>query len=119
MNDKNWSPMNFEETANEIDEEDNQISGNQTDKYKQYGRPYLVASGFEEGIKYYIFTMSPTMAKVASEADFIQCDITYDDCRDYPYIFNAVAFNKVSMEWVVVARLRLDAQSASAYALAF
>ena len=120
MNDKNWSPMNFEETANEIDEEDNQISGhgNQIDKYKQYGRPYLVTSGFEEGIKY-IFTMSPTMAKFVSEADFIQCDITYDDCRDYPYIFNAVAFNKVSMEWMVVARLRLDAQSASAYALAF
>ena len=63
--------------------------------------------------------MSSTMAKVASEADFIQCDITYDDCRDYPYIFNAVAFNKVSMEWMVVARLRLDAQSASAYALTF
>ena len=59
------------------------------------------------------------MAKVASEADFVQCDITYDDCRDYPYIFNTVAFNKVSMEWMVVARLRLDAQSASTYALAF
>ena len=28
------------------------------------------------------------MAKIASEADFIQCDITYDDCKDYPYIFN-------------------------------
>lgn len=110
--------MSFEETANEIDEEDNQRSGSQIDKYKQYGRPYLVASGFEEGVKY-IFTMSPIMAKVASEADFIQCDITYDDCRDYPYIFNAVAFNKVSMEWMVVARLRLDAQIASAYALAF
>ena len=68
MNDKNWSPMNFEETANEIDKEDNQISGCQMDKYKQYGRPYLVASGFEEGIKY-VFTMSPIMAKVASEAD--------------------------------------------------
>ena len=102
--------MNFdhEETANEINEEDNQISGCQMDKYKQYGRPYLVASGFEEGIKY-VFAMLPIMAKVASEADFIQCDITYDDCRDYPYIFNAVAFNKVSMEWVVIARLRLDA----------
>ena len=118
MSDKSWSPMSFEETANEIDEEDNQRSGSQIDKYKQYGRPYLVASGFEEGVKY-IFTMSPIMAKVASEADFIQCDITYDDCRDYPYIFNAVAFNKVSMEWMVVARLRLDAQTASAYALAF
>ena len=62
-------------------DEDNQIGGNQADKYKQYGSPYLVASGFEEGI--YIFTMSPTMAKVASEADFVQCDITYDDCTDY------------------------------------
>ena len=29
-----------------------------------------------------IFTMSPWMFKVASEADFLQCDITYDDCRD-------------------------------------
>ena len=120
LNDKNWSPMSFEKTADEIDDEDDQISGSQANKYKytNYGRPYLVASGFEEGIKY-IFTMSPIMAKVASEADFIQCDITYDDCRDYPYIFNAVAFNKVSMEWMVVARLRLDAQTASAYALAF
>ena len=62
--------------------------------------------------------MSPIMAKVAREADFIQCSVTYDDCRDYPYIFNAVAFNKVSMEWMVVACLRLDAQTASAYALA-
>ena len=118
LNDKQWSLMNFEETADEIDEEDNRISGSETDKYKQYGRPYLVASGFEVGIKY-IFTMSPTMAKVACEADFIQCDITYDECRDYPYIFNAVAFNKVSMEWMVVARLRLDAQTALAYSLAF
>ena len=25
--------------------------------------------------------------------------------KDYPYIFNAVAFDKISMEWMVVARL--------------
>ena len=55
------------------------------------GRPYLVACGIEDGIKF-IFTMSPVMDKIASEADFIQCHITYDDCKDYPYIFNAVAF---------------------------
>ena len=61
----------------------------------------------EEGIKY-IFTMPPAMVKVASEAVFLHCDITYNDCTDYPYIFNAVAFDKVSMQWIVVARIRLN-----------
>ena len=59
------------------------------------------------------------MAKVASEAEFIQCDITYDDIQEYPYIFNAVAFNSMSMEWMVIARVRLNRQTAEAYALAF
>ena len=119
--DKGWSPINFEEVADVIDEADNRISGDEQDKlkrYKHHGRPYLVASGFEDGIKY-IFTMSPVMAKVASEADFIQCDITYDDCKDYPYIFNAVAFNKVTMEWMVVARIRLNKQDTFGYGIAF
>ena len=71
-------------------------------KYKKHGRPYLVSAGIEEGIRY-IFTMLPLMAKVASEAEFIQCDIMYDDIQEYPYIFNAVAFNSVSMEWMVIA----------------
>ena len=37
-------------------------------EYKRNGRPYLVACGIEDGIKF-IFTMSPVMAKIASEAD--------------------------------------------------
>ena len=59
------------------------------------------------------------MTKVASEADFLQCDITYDSCKDCPYIFNVVAFDKVTMEWLVVASLRLDKQDSFAYGLAF
>ena len=54
--------MNFEEVADSIDEEDNQYSDDneeKSSKYKEY-RPYLVASGYEDGIKY-IFTMSPLM----------------------------------------------------------
>ena len=49
------------------------------------------------------------MTKVATESDFIQCDITYDECKQYPYI---------PQLWVV-ARVRLDKQTAEAYALAF
>ena len=103
--------MNFEEVADAVDKEDSEVGGSETgelNEYKRYGRPYLVASGIEDGIKF-IFTMSPVMAKIASEADFIQCDITYDDCKDYPFI--AVAFDKVSMEWMVIGRVRLDSQA--------
>ena len=37
----------------------------------------------------------------------------------YKYLFHAVAFNHVTMEWMVVARVWLDQQTASAYGLGF
>lgn len=39
--------------------------------------------------------------------------------KDYPYIFNAVAFNFTSMEWMVIGQVRLDKQNKEAYSLAF
>ena len=59
------------------------------------------------------------MSKVASEADFLQCDITYDDCKEHPFLFNAVAFDHTAMEWVVVGRVRLGSQSSASYALCY
>lgn len=59
------------------------------------------------------------MAKVASAADFLQCDITYDELSAYPYLFNAVAFNTATMEWMVIARIRLSKQNAAAHCIAF
>ena len=121
LKDRNWLPMNFEEVADKIDDEDNQFCDDgqaSLAEYKKHGRPYLVASGYEDEIKF-VFTMSPVMIDVIAEAEFIQCDITYENCKDYPYIFNAVAFNKVTMEWMVVARLRMSKQNAVAYSLAF
>ena len=63
--------------------------------------------------------MSPIIQIILASSDFIQCDITFNDCTDYPYIFNAVAFNNVTMELMVIGRLRLNKQNASAYCLAF
>ena len=48
---------------------DSELGGDEGKKFRKYGRPYLVASGIDNGIKF-IFTMSPYMSKVASEADF-------------------------------------------------
>ena len=53
--------------------------------YEKYGRRYLVSASIEEGIKY-IFTMTPLMMKVANSAEFMQCDITYDETREYPML---------------------------------
>ena len=119
---KQWSPTDFEEVANEIDEADISKSADSQERiqiYKRYGRPYLVAAGIEDGIKF-IFTMTPLMAKIAAVSEFIQTDITYnDESREYPYLFNAVAFDQITMEYTVIARVRLSQQSAEAYALSF
>ena len=121
LTNKCWSPLDFEEVADAIDREDNELSGDAKEKlalYIKHGRPYLIAGGIENGVRF-LFTMSPLMSKIAASSEFIQCDITYDDCKDYPYIFNAVAFNTQMMEWMVVGRVRMNKQNSGAYALAF
>ena len=66
--DKNWSL--FEEVADVIDKEVNEIGDEELTMYKKHGRPYLVSTGMENGIKH-IFTMPPFMSQIASQADFI------------------------------------------------
>lgn len=63
--------------------------------------------------------MNPFQCKVLSTAEFTECDLTYNESIEYPYLFNAVAFNDDTMEWVVVARVRLDKEGAKGYGLAY
>lgn len=121
LRDKSWSPCNLEDATVAIDEEDHEKAHdtNQNDKYSKYGHPYLVSAGVESGIKY-SFIMSPLMAQLLSQTQFLQTDITYNDNTDlYPYLFNAVAFNDITMDWMVVCRVWLNTQSNLGYKLAF
>ena len=52
--------------------------------------------------------MTPLMAEIAATADLIQTDITYDHMQGYKYLFHAVAFNHVTMEWMIIARIAMD-----------
>ena len=81
-------------------------------------RPYLVSAGIDNGVNY-IFVMTPLMAEIAATADFIQTDITYDHMQCYKYLFHAVAFNHVTMDWMVIAHIWMDKQNSDAYALGF
>ena len=50
---------------------------------------------------------------------FIEADITYNESREFQYLFNAVAFNYVRMDWMFVCCIRMDKQTAKAYCLAY
>lgn len=59
------------------------------------------------------------MCSLLAESEFIEADITYNETREYRYLFNMVAFNYTTMDWMVVSRIRMDKQDANAYALAY
>ena len=53
------------------------------------------------------------------ESEIIEADITCNETREYPYLFNKVAFSYVTMDWFVVSRVRMTKQAASTYCLAY
>ena len=59
------------------------------------------------------------MSEILSKAESVEADITYNETKEYPYLFNAAAFNETAMDWVVVSRVRMTKQDHSAYCLAF
>lgn len=59
------------------------------------------------------------MSSLLAKSQFIEADITYNENREYKYLFNVAAFNEVTMQWMVVSRVRLTSQSALAYKLAY
>ena len=116
-----WSIEEFENIADEIDATDKEHvgdSGVSEQQYKKLGRPYLRSVGIEDGVRY-IVTMSPLMCDVLTTADFIESDVTYNENTEYRYLLNVVALNIKTMEWMVVARVRLSSETADAYKIAF
>ena len=117
-----WDITMFEKMADDIDKEDashgSSYSHSLSDELKKLSRPYLVSAGIENGIQY-IFTMNPLMSEILSKAESIEADITYNETKEYPYLFNVAAFNDTTMDWVVVSRVRLTKQDHVAYCLAF
>ena len=97
---------------------DEELTGDIVDSVliKGLTRPYLVSAGIEDGIKF-VFCMSPFMSSLLAESEFVEADITYNETREYPYLFNMVAFSYITMDWVVVSRVRMTKQDASAYSL--
>ena len=62
------------------------------------------------------------MSEILSKAEFIEADKLlhiYNKTKEYAYLFNAVVFNEITIDWVVISRVWLTKQDHSAYCLAF
>ena len=66
----------------------------------------------------YVLVMSPLMSKTLASSRFIETDITYNETKEYPYLFHATAFDTLplTMRWMVVCRIRITKQTKGAYA---
>ncbi len=112
-----WQVSEFETVANELDE-DEACSGDSEGHNKQLKslcRPYLLSAGIEEGINF-IFCMNPLMCSLLAKAEFIEANITYNE---YKYLLNIAAFDKTTMEWAAVSRVRMDKEGGNGYCLGF
>ena len=95
----------FKQIADSIDNHDERESGQSgasvvettCEKYRKIGRPYLRSAGMDEQVNY-IVVMSPLMAKILTDAPFLEADVTFDETREYPYMFNVTAFDTVTMQ---------------------
>ena len=126
--DSNTIIAQFEDIATEIDEADecgsSPLSGGASivetsqEKYRRLGRPYIRSAGIEEGMKY-VLVMSPLMSKTLASSPFIETDITYNETKEYPYLFNAIAFDPITMHWMIVCRIRITKQTKEAHAFCF
>ena len=106
-----------------IDGKDIEMEGldEQCSKLKNYsslGHPYMRNYCISPDISYQ-FIMSPFMSKVMASADFIQVDVTYGENSVLPYLFNATAFDEITMKWVIIARMRCNKENTSMYETAF
>ena len=78
--------IEFEELADSFDKEGNAIIGDNNNKLKNTvnWEDKICCHLVSVEILDLFFTISPLMIKAAIESNFVQCDITYDECKQYP-----------------------------------
>ena len=115
--------VDFNQALQKIDGRDLEMEGldEQSSRLKHYrslGHPYMRNYCISPDISYQ-FIMSPFMSKVMASADFIQVDVTYGENSVLPYLFNATAFDDITMKWIIIARMRSNKENTSMYEIAF
>ena len=51
------------------------------------------------------------MSKIMAGADFVQADVMYGENSVLPYHFDATAFDKTTMKWMIIAQMCCNNES--------
>lgn len=62
---------------------------------------------------------TPQMLEVLAESLFVEADVTFPGITTFPYLLNIVAYNHLTIQFQVVARVLMSSLTAEAYKLAF
>ena len=62
---------------------------------------------------------TPQMLEVLAESLFVEADVTFPGITTFPYLLNIVAYNHLTIQFQVVARVLMFSLKAEAYKLAF
>ena len=86
--------------GNEISMHDIHIhfhSGGHLDTYQELGHPYVQDDGVGKTFTW-VLCMSPLMARVMAESDFIELDATFKASFELDYLINIVTFNYTTFQ---------------------
>ena len=67
--------------------------------YRQQGigRPYRRTIGVEDGCRWFL-CMNPLQSVLLHEAEFLEMDVTFENCQEYPYLLNICRFSYAIMK---------------------
>eukprot|EP00112_Aurelia_sp_Birch-Aquarium-sp1_P014358 Seg3094.1 transcript_id=Seg3094.1/GoldUCD/mRNA.D3Y31 product="ATP-dependent DNA helicase RecQ" protein_id=Seg3094.1/GoldUCD/D3Y31 len=88
------------------------------EEVQAYLTPYKIGHQLTDTFNL-VYFVSRLMAKVITSADFIVANVTFPNVKEFPYLLNVVAFNYLTMEYMVCARVNMDRVSAKVYQMAF
>ena len=60
------------------------------------GRPYRRSIGVQDSNQWFI-CMNPLQSSLLSETEFLEMDVTYENCHEYPYLLNFTRFSYSTM----------------------
>ena len=61
------------------------------------GRPYRRDIGVQEECRWFL-CMNPFQSALLCETEFLEMDVTFASCHEYPYLLNMTRFSYVTMK---------------------
>ena len=63
------------------------------------GSPYWRSIRVDDDCRWFL-CMNPLQSSLLHDAEFLEMDVTFENCRDYPYLLNVTRFSYGIMKYI-------------------